>query len=133
MRFSWISIKSLLTTHFLSKLSVLPLLFAASSVSIPLCFVLFTPKPFVIIPFGFEKLFKVGFAVKIPMQGSVVPKSTERKEQKMLQLATKNGTLNKPNRQFTNAEYHVYSRGGGGGVLPYNSYTGMCRPTGLYF
>ena len=23
--------------------------------------------------------------------------------------------------------------GGGGEVLPYNSYTGMCRPTGSYF
>ena len=23
--------------------------------------------------------------------------------------------------------------GGGGGVLPYNSYTGMCRPTGSCF
>ena len=23
--------------------------------------------------------------------------------------------------------------GGVGGVLPYNSYTGMCRPTGSYF
>ena len=23
--------------------------------------------------------------------------------------------------------------GGGGGVLPYNGYTGMCRPTGSYF
>ena len=28
---------------------------------------------------------------------------------------------------------HGLARRGGGGVLPYNSYTGMCRPKGSYF
>ena len=27
----------------------------------------------------------------------------------------------------------IYSEGGGGGVLPYITYTGMCRPTGRDF
>ena len=41
-----------------------------------------------------------------------------------------------PQEKYSQQLAHEWShcpRPGGGGVLPYNSYTGMCRPKGSYF
>lgn len=54
-----------------------------SFVSVPLCLVLFSTKPFIIIPFCLEQLFKVRLAIKFPLQGCIISKSTEKKNDKL--------------------------------------------------
>lgn len=68
---------------FVNVALITTIAYHSSSVSVPLCLVLFSTKPFIIISFCLEQLFEVRLAIKFPLQGCIISKSIEKKKEKL--------------------------------------------------